>query len=205
MIPDLNIKATVTRTLTLEDRQFSVTDEAAGSFMVMLMPPRRSRSSDSSPRDGDPYIMRWRNGLLGPIVTPQAGFRCSLNRVHGRAYENETYEFLSDPREFRVGPVTHGIEAEVAPVGELYPYAGTLREQNGTSVSLVSVALWSDREDHADTGTYERFSGESPVEFAEAFGNNRWIDIGDKRYRVTSSITDFEGPRVKFEARRSNA
>lgn len=206
MIPDLNIRATVSRTLTLADREYEVTDELAGSFMVSLSPPERSRSEDSSPRDGDPYILRWRAGALGPIVIPQAGFRCVLEReVFGRSYENTTHEIVTAPREFRMGPQTHGIMAESLPVGELYPYTGMLKEQDGTAVNPIIFALWSLREDHADTGTYERFSGEAPVEFAGALGDNRWIDLGGKRYRLTSSITDFEGPRVKFEARRSNA
>lgn len=204
MIPDLNIRATVVRTLALAGRNYEITDETAGSFMVSVMPPLRSRSEDSSPRDGDPYIMRWQSGPLGPIVVPQAGFRCSLSRPSGRGYENVIHEVLSDPREFRVGPSTQGIMAETLPVGDLYPYTGVLKEQDGEVVDPIIFALWSVREDHADTGTYERFNGEAPVEFAEALGDNRWIDLGG-RYRITSSITDLEGPRVKFEARRANA
>lgn len=205
MIRDLNIRAVVTRILTLEDRAFTVEDGQFGGFTVSLMPPTRFPTQDGSPRDGDPHVLHWQAGLLGPVVVPQAGWRVGLERPVGRSYENLTYELLSDPSEVRLGPSTDAVQAPVMTVPVLYPYSGVLKEQDGTEVGAIGVALWSDREDHADTGTYERFSGEAPVEFAPELSNNRWIDLGGQRYRITSSIVDLEGPRVKFEARRANA
>lgn len=204
MIPDLNIQATVTRILTLEDGTFTIDDGVYGSHMVSLMPPTRRLANDGSPRDGDPYTIRWRGGSLGPLVPPFAGWRLTLSRPVGRTYENLSYELLTDPSEVRVGPFTDGMQAPALPVSDLYPYEGELKSQGGTTIQVINVALWSVREDHQDTGTYENFNGEAPVEFATMLGDNKRIDIGGQRYRITSSIVDFKGPRVKFEARRSN-
>ncbi len=206
MIQDLNILAVVERSLELEGRTFTVVDVPGWPFACSLQPPRVSREDDGSPRDRDHYIMRFRKPPFGP-GTAKAGCRVSLESplLWGRPYENVTHELVSDPREVRVGPLGTVMQAECLPVGELYPYEGTLKEQNGTEVGSIVVALWSDREGHQDTGTYEEFRGEAPVEFADELGNNRWIDLDGERYRITASILDLEGPRVKFDARRANA
>lgn len=207
VIRDLNIFAVVIRSLEFEEREFTVVDENGVSFMCSLDPPRISRPTDGSPRDRQPYVMRWRAGLLGPgSGHPEAGWRVSLTRpLSTRPYETDVYELLSDPQEARTGAMAMGVQADVAPVNSLYPYEAELQEQDGTAVQDIRVALWSEREDHQNTGTYESFSGEAPVEFANMLGTNRRLDIGGKRYRITSSIVDFEGPRVKFDARRANA
>lgn len=210
MIPDLNIRVLVTRTVELDTRTFTVVDNPSAnhSFMGSLEPPRFAKEDDGSPRDLTPYVLRWRTGILGPPMSLEAGWRVSLKRSvlsTMRPYENEEHELLEDPREFRVGPVTYGLQVRIAPVSALYPYDGLLQEQDGTVVSEISMALWSEREEHQDTGTYEDFSGEAPVEFADELGTNRRIVTDGQIYRVTSSILDLEGPRVKFEARRANA
>lgn len=206
MIPDLNIYSTVIRSLAVDGRSVVVTDELGERFMSHLQPPRTSRTDDGSPRDGAPYVLMWKAGLLGPQEVPQAGWRVSLTRpTSRRTYENLVYELLGDPREIRNGANSMAIQAEVAPVADLYPYTATLKEQGGDTVAVVNVALWSEREDHADTGTYEEFKGEAPVDQASAIKQNRKLDIDGEIYRITSSIVDLEGPRVKFNARRSNS
>lgn len=205
MIPDLNIRGMVTRVLELDGRHFELAS-ADESFMCSLEPPRNAKPDDGSPRDLEPSVLRWRSGLLGPGLVPQAGWRVSCTRpIGGRPYENLVYELLEDPREMRTGAITQGIQARVASVGTLYPYAGELQEQDGTELGDIAFALWSEREDHQSTGTYEEFSGEAPVEFTNELGTNRRIVSDGQTYRITSSILDLEGPRVKFEARRSGA
>jgi hypothetical protein len=207
MIPDLNIFSSVSRSLVVAGRTVVVMDDfSGGRFMSHLQPPVRSRTSDGSPRDEAPYMLRWRVGLLGPQEVPQAGWRVSLTRpTSRRTYENAIYELLGDPREIRNGANSTGMQAEVAMVADLYPYAATLKEQGGATVSSIIVSLWSEREDHASTGTYEEFSGEAPAEYSSSVKVNRKLDIDGEIYRITSSILDLEGPRVKFTARRANA
>lgn len=207
MIPDLNIFARTTRSLTVVDRGFDVEDDfEAPSFMAALEVPTTARITDGSPREGSTYILRWRSGLLGPQNIPQAGWRISLTRpTSRRTYENMVYELLGDPREIRNGANSTGMQAAAMPVGVLYPYTAILKAQDGTTlVEELPVALWSEREDHRDTGTYEEFSGEAPVEHGGAIKQNTKLDIGGEIYRITSSIIDLEGPRVKFDARRAN-
>lgn len=205
MIRDLNAFATVVRTVVVaEDRSVVVTPVTAPKFMVGVSVPSRFSSNDSSPRERDPYILRWRGGILGPSSI-KAGYRIQVSNPLAPSYTNGIMELLADPREIRAGNSIVGVEVPALLVTELYPYEGTLKEQDATEVGPVGVALWSNREDHENTGTYESFSGEAPIEFHLELGNNRRLDLGGERYRLTSSITDFEGPRVKFEAIRANA
>lgn len=206
MIPDLNIFSHITRSLTVDGRGYIITDEDLGLFMASLQVPTSARTDDGSPRDGSPYILRWRAGVLGPQAVPQAGWRVSLSRpTSQRTYENMIYELLGDPREIRNGANSTGMQASVLPVGVLYPYVAVLKAQDGTTVvNELNIALWSEREDHTDTGTYEEFAGEAPVDYASTIRQNHKFDLDGEIYRITSSIVDFEGPRVKFNARRAN-
>ena len=208
MIRDLNIFAQVTRQVVVApDRTFAVVDSNGVTFMVGMSTPSRYSSSDASPRELDPFILRWRSGLLGLGNQPRAGWRFHLtNPINPSDHTHDvTFELLSDPQEIKFGNSPWGTEVPAQVVTTLYPYEATLKEQDGTAVSPVGVALWSNREDHENTGTYESFSGEAPIEFHSELGDNRRLDIGGERYRLTSSIVDVEGPRVKFEAIRSNA
>lgn len=205
MIPDLNIVATVVRSVSRADRVVVVATPTAPPFFVSLVPPTSSKESDGSPRSLPPYKMRYRAGVLGG-PSMGAGWRVALNRPLGRPYENAVYELLAAPKEFRSGAVTDGIEAVVAPMSILYPYIATLHEQNGSLIgTTIPVALWDDRESQQSTGTYEDFSGEAPGEFAGQLKGNRYILIGTTRYRILTELIDYEGPRVKFTARMSNA
>ncbi len=210
MIRDLNIFAKVTRSVIVAtDRTFAVVDSDGAEFMVNVSRPSQHSGSDGSPRELDPFLIRWSGGVMGlSSQGPKAGYRLYLtNPLHPGDYmtHDVTYELLADPQEIRFGNNPWGAEVPAHLVPILYPYQATLKEQDGTEVSPVEVALWSNREDHQNTGTYESFSGEAPIEFHSELGDNRRLDIGGDRYRITSSIVDVEGPRVKFEAIRSNA
>ena len=84
-------------------------------------------------------------------------------------------------------------------MGVLYPYSATIREQDTTEPSTRSWRSGQVREAHQTTGTYEEFDGEAPLQFENSIRANRWLELGDdeRRYSITSSITDLEGPRVK--------
>ena len=135
-----------------------------------------------------------------------AGWRLALTRpVSARLYENQVYELLADPREYRVGCVTEGVIAFALPVGVCTRTARRYESRTPQELIDAIVAIWSSREAHQTTGAYEEFDGEAPLEF-EADTGQPLVGAGDdeRRYRITSSITDLEGPRVKFTARRCN-
>lgn len=210
MIAELNIYATISRILERDGASFTVTDlpEPPIKFMSrIILPSEEFPTVDGSPRDFPPYTLQWRQGLLGVgDLQIQAGFRVTLTRpTNPRQYDNRVYEFLNMPRLTRIGGVNTGLQAQIAPVGMLYPYHGVLREQDDTEVREIDVAMWSLTESHLDTGQYEDFTGEAPVDADGEIRSNRSIWIGTDRYMILSARLDTVGPRVLFEARRSNA
>jgi hypothetical protein len=87
------------------------------------------------------------------------------------------------------------------PADTLYPYEAILTEQSGAAVATVPVALWESSDEHRDHGEYLNFDGEAPAEHLLAVTRNRSLNLGGVLHRVTSTMLDASGPRVKFTAR----
>lgn len=195
MIHNLNTQCQVIRRVTVNgQRTVVVTDVPEPGFLVQFTPPDGGSSGDGrSPRDDPPYTVRWRAGRFGPVQRPQAGDRALIATA--------SYELLGGTRELWEGPRLVGYEVEVMPVDILYPYEATLTEQTGAVIGTVPVALWESSDEHRDQGEYLNFEGEAPAEHLLAITRNKALNLNGVPHRVTSTMLDASGPRVKFTAR----
>lgn len=195
MIRNLNTSCWVIRRVTVSgQRTVTVVDSPEPAFLVQFTPPDGGSSGDGrSLRSDPPYTVRWRAGRFGPTQRPQAGDRVKIATA--------SYELLEGTRELWEGPRLVGYEAEVMPVDILYPYEATLTEQTGAVIGTVPVALWESSDEHRDHGEYLNFEGEAPAEHLLTVTRNRSLNLNGVPHRITSTILDASGPRVKFTAR----
>lgn len=195
MIRNLNTSCWIIRRIAVSgQRTVVVTDVPEAAFLAQFTPPDGGSSGDGrSPRDSPAHTVRWRAGKFGPNLLPQAGDRVQIATA--------SYELLEGTRELWEGPRLVGYEAEVMPVDTLYPYEAILTEQTGVVIATIPVALWESSDEHRDRGEYLNFDGEAPVEHLLAVTRNRSLNLNGVPHRITSTMLDASGPRVKFTAR----
>lgn len=173
------------------------------TFRGELVPPELDSviAEEDSPREQDPWILRWPTNTLAPVNPPaHPGDRVEI--------EGELYELLNLPRKLRSGRRTVGVEVAVMPVSTLYPTQGVLQDQGGQLWGDIFFAMWSPGETHTGAGDYRTWQAEAPPEFARVLGDkNRQILVPDMEpdletvYRVVDPMVILASPRVRFTMR----
>lgn len=197
--PRLNIPAQMIRLVaTGSDGAVTVTElTGQPAFRVELVRPRDQVSDEGPPRAYPPWIIRWRTGIWGPQGAVPGG--SSRIDVNGAAYE-----LLGRPKTLMHGTRAVGYEVSAQPVAELYPFVGSLTEQDGTVVdAAIHFARWSPSETHNTTGEYEDYDAEAPAEYRDLVKRNRQIRMGGKTYRIMTVVTETTVPRALFRLRRA--
>jgi hypothetical protein len=197
--PHVRTPVTLTRRVSV-DGSASVTIEDLSPpqfFKVELTRPRLPIDQEGSPRSHDPWVIRWRTGMWGPVgATPGGSSRITVGET--------SYELLSGAKTLMYGRRAVGFEARCLPVTQLYPYVGDLTEQDGTVVQAgMRFAFWSPNESHGSTGDYEDYEAEAPIEYREQVKRNRQLHLATGVYRIMVTVVELVVPRVVFRLRRA--
>lgn len=153
-------------------------------FACFRTPPKSTSIStvDGSPRTIEPSSVLW----WKPPVELHATDRVVLFEDGGE------WELLSEPRAMRAGPTTYGWQADVLPLGLIYPRVGRLERLGGQQESdpLIPCSVWrtSTADRRTGRGAYEDMSGEAPSDYFEQLRTpNARLRIGDSLYRITAA------------------
>lgn len=170
-------------------------------FGVQLIQTARSRkSSDSaSPRSQDTLRMRYLSAPYSPSNPLGAGCRLSIN---GRQFE-----LLTAPRDYRVAFTGDMYEVPILPVDVLYPYQGDLHVA-GADGDLVEAdvrfSFFSADESAGDTGIYQDFRAEAPIEYRSQLKVNHELRAEDT-LKIVNRDVDRAGMFVDLAVRKTGA
>lgn len=177
---------------------FAVVDGDWGWFSGEVVPsvePPEAITSES-PREQEPYLVRWAAGHIGP------GARAPVRPAERVSTATRTYEALGLPRELRSGRRCIGWELAALPLKTLYPFTVTLQEQGGEEVATdVLMAIWDDNTDRSDQGQYSTFEAEAPVDRTDLLVKNRQIIWNEIPFRIVDPYVHFTEPRIRMRLR----
>jgi hypothetical protein len=190
----------ISRRVVEELGVYTVTDEVEGPFPSQLVVPNADEAvlDSASPRDAAPWKLRWRGGFQAPSgASPVPGDRI--------LYRGTEYEVTSPPRHIHEGKtMIESYEVKCQPVFDLYPLEGTLQEMDGTLVGAhILFSLFRGAETHSDTGSYEEYSAEAPLEWQAGITMNRQIARGLFVYKIVAPEVNPQGRYIRMNLRRS--
>lgn len=185
------VEVNMTASIVVDDLDVPV------AFNIELVQPKLGVDQNSAPRSHAPFTIRWRKDIWGPAGSvPRGSARIQAG--------DDVYELVGNPRQLLYGGRVVGYEAPACLVDQLYPFSGTLTEQNGIEVHpAMPFAMWGPTETHGSTGEYEDYQAEAPAEFSGQVYRNRHVHMGSKVYRVMTTAVDLTVPHVVFQLRRA--
>lgn len=165
--------------------QVTIDTDLSDPFSCAIQEPAE-RDSAPAPRDRTPAELRW---IDGPPLA--AGSRITVDDV--------VWELVDRPVAHRL---VH--TAAVLSLAELYPRIGALQALGGGALAAnVPLAVWQPSEADRDSGNFEGYRGEAPIEHREVLEtDNAQIALGATTLKIVHATVDYERPKVNLELRR---